>query len=126
MRSASPGIVDLQSTSSADLKTGGSSPAPALMDCAALVQCIRARLGPLGDVDLPQPKREGMREPPVLGGGVADDGPRHDQSVAAVMSFSACEGSKPRPLSYTLSGNRRQEGCHENQKQSDWRSGPAS
>jgi len=33
-----------------------------------LVQCIRARFGPLGDVDLPQPEREGMREPPNLGG----------------------------------------------------------
>jgi plasmid stability protein len=33
-----------------------------------LVQCILARFGPLGDVDLPQPEREGMREPPGRGG----------------------------------------------------------
>jgi len=31
-----------------------------------LVQRIRARFAPLGDVELPQPEREGMREPPKL------------------------------------------------------------
>jgi hypothetical protein len=31
-----PGIVDLQSTASADLNPSDSSPAPALVDCAAL------------------------------------------------------------------------------------------
>ena len=31
-----------------------------------LVQRIRARFAPLGDVELPQPAREGMREPPKL------------------------------------------------------------
>lgn len=31
-----------------------------------LVERIRARFAPLGDVDLPQPEREGMRAPPDL------------------------------------------------------------
>ena len=31
-----------------------------------LVQRIRARFAPLGDVELSQPAREGMREPPNL------------------------------------------------------------
>lgn len=31
-----------------------------------LVQRIRARFASLGDVELPQPERESMREPPML------------------------------------------------------------
>ncbi|WP_372721994.1 plasmid stabilization protein [Immundisolibacter sp.] len=40
---------------------------------AALVQRIRARFAALGDVDLLQPPREAMREPPELPTGHAPD-----------------------------------------------------